>query len=142
LSDTLERAYEDTRRAAHAAETTYLAAVKQQRSLETLTELAAAARDSWLAASAVCALGEDTARAPIGEPRSRHRLDLVSAAWSDVRNWAALGEEAAGRGEFLGALVTAHAPAISATVRVRSTDASEAAGRLTENQPSITLPHH
>lgn len=140
MSETLEAAYEDSRRTAHQAETCYLSAVKQQRSLETLSELATAAGDCWLAVSQVCALGEDTARTPIGDPRSRHRIDLISAAWSDVRNWAALGEEAAGRGQLLGELASAHAPAVSTTVRVRNTDTSETQHPLAERSAEVTLP--
>jgi hypothetical protein len=118
LLGTLESDHEDMRRAAHEAEQRYLTAVKLQRGLETLTELASHARDCWIAAARMCALGEDSARARMAGPRLRHRLDVVNGAWSDVRNWAVLGEDAASRGELLGALATAHSPA----PRVRGAD--------------------
>jgi hypothetical protein len=118
LPGTLEGDHEDMRQAAHEAETRYLTAIKLDRGVETLTELASHARDCWIGAARMCALGEDGARARMEGPRLRHRLDVVNGAWSDVRNWAVLGEDAGSRGELLGALATAH----SSATRFRSID--------------------
>jgi hypothetical protein len=105
---TLEVEHEDMRQAAHEAEGRYLIAVQLQRDPETLIELASYARNCWLAAAGVCALGEDNARTRMQTARLRHRLAVLNAAWADSRNWAVLGEDAASRGELLGALAAAH----------------------------------
>jgi hypothetical protein len=107
----LETDHRQAWRSAHSAEGRYLAAVKQQASVADLADLATYTRDRWCAVSGICALGQDAARSRVEMPPIRHRLQALSQAWREARDWAALGEDAAARGELFGALACAHVPA-------------------------------
>jgi hypothetical protein len=113
----LDTDYEQASSTANAAERAYLEAVRVGESRERLVSLATELRDRWGDVASICALGEDTARSQIDAPRNRHRPQAVHGAWLDRRNWAVLGEDAAARGDFAAALMTAHRGTSVASVR-------------------------
>jgi len=104
----LDEDYDLAATRANAAERAYLEAVRREIGREQLCRLASDLRDQWSAVATICALGEDEARSRIESPGLRHRAQAVQGAWLDRRNWAVLGEDAAARSDFAGALATAH----------------------------------
>lgn len=123
----LETDYERAWRAAHEAEQEYLAAVRLTAAPADLAARSVYARDRWTAVSTICALGVDGARARMDVLPLRHRCEALNAAWRDTRNWTALGEDAAARGDLFGALACAHVPAppTREVIRLYAADVSD-----------------
>jgi hypothetical protein len=104
----LDTEYERALRVATESENRYLEAVRRGEERELLTDLAMEARDAWIAAATMCALGEDGARSRIADLPSLPHDEALNDAWLNRRNWAACGEDAAGRADLIGALIDAH----------------------------------
>jgi hypothetical protein len=118
VSRTLDDDHERAWYAAHEAENRYLAAVKKRAIPEELTALALCAQERWTAVSRMCALAVDSARSRSEVLPIRHRQRALVEALGDLRNWSILGEDAAARSEFCGALATAHRPGPRCVVRL------------------------
>jgi hypothetical protein len=114
----LDTEYERALRVATEAESRYLEAVRRGEERELLTDLAMESRDAWVAAATMCALGEDAARSRIAALPSLPHDEALNGAWLNRRNWAACGEDAAGRAELIGALIDAHRGAALRTRRM------------------------
>jgi hypothetical protein len=104
----LDADYERTVDLATSAAKRYLAALACGEKPRDLIDLAMDARDRWAAVEMVCALGEDAARARIGELPWRHYRQASRTAWLDVRNWAVRAEDASARCQMAAALIHAH----------------------------------
>jgi hypothetical protein len=111
--------YERARNAAQEAEIRYLDGMKRHMAPEGLTGLATCAQDRWTAVATLCALAEDAARSTIEMPPIRHRHEVLTNAWRDVRNWAVLGENAAARSALCGAMADVHRPEYRAREVIR-----------------------
>jgi len=114
----LDTEYERALRVATEAENRYLEAVRRGEERALLTDLAMDARDAWISAATMCALGEDSARSRIADLPSLPHDEALNDAWLNRRNWAACGEDAAGRAELIGALIDAHRGAALPTRRI------------------------
>jgi hypothetical protein len=126
VSRTLDDDHERAWYAAHDAENRYLAAVKKRAIPEELTALAQCAQDRWTAVSRMCALAVDSSRVRCEVLPIRHRQRALVEALDDMRNWSVLGEDAAARSEFCGALASAHRPGPRNVIRLDAVDGADA----------------